>query len=230
MVWKSCEILKEGVNFIVTTLSLIKETLNKYNEASFYCTSSFQTQSVPLLHIIGEHFPDITILFIDTGYLFPETYQFKDELQAKFNLNVKTLTSELSYSMQKVTEYSFLFSHDPDRCCHINKVLPLESFLKPGDVWVSGIRKDQSKIRAQKSFFENDKKGFMRFHPMLNWTSKDVHQYIREHNLPKHPLEAQGYHSVGCVPCTSKPNLYDLRSGRWEGMNKTECGLHWPKE
>ena len=218
------------MNILDSTLSLIEEALDKHTNASFYCTSSFQTQSVPLLHIIGEHFPDITILFIDTGYLFPETYQFKDDLQARFNLNVKTLSSELSYSMQKVTEYSFLFSHAPDRCCHVNKVFPLESFLNPRDVWISGIRKDQSKLRAQKSIFEKDKKGFIRFHPMLNWTSKDVYQYIREHNLSKHPLEARGYHSVGCVPCTSKPDLYDIRSGRWEGLNKTECGIHWSKE
>lgn len=191
-----------------------------------YATSSFQTQSVPLLHMISRHFPKIPILFIDTGYLFAETYAFKNEMEERFELNVVTLRSEKSYTHQMSQNGLFMYAQDTNYCCFMNKVEPIDAHLNPGDVWISGVRRDQTGFRKKMKVVEKDEKGIIKLHPMLEWNSKDVYDYIRKYKLPKHPLEKEGYKSIGCVPCTHKQTLSDARDGRWVGSAKTECGLH----
>lgn len=187
-------------------------------------TSSFQTQSVPLLHLVSLHFPDTEVLFIDTGFLFAETYRFKDQLQKLMGFKLKELRSSKGYLEQLSRDGLFLYAHDTDKCCRINKVDPLNDYLKSSDFWISGVRKDQTANRAAMAPVEMDKRGITRIHPMLDWTSRDIYNYINENNLPKHPLDLAGYESIGCVPCTHA--CADERSGRWEGSRKTECGLH----
>lgn len=210
------------------TIELIQKNVQKWKteERKLYCTSSFQTQSVPLLHIIANHFPFIKIIFIDTGYLFPETYSFKNEIAKAFHLECITLKSKIPYIHQMESEGVFMYSKNPDKCCEINKVNPIKEFLRKGDIWISGIRRDQTGNRKSKEVVEIQENGVVKFHPMLDWNSRDIYNYIKTKNLPKHPLEMEGYISIGCIPCTHKWTGEDERGGRWKGANKVECGLH----
>jgi phosphoadenosine phosphosulfate reductase len=221
--------LKEITNHSLSLLKSYVESFKKEGKA-IYATSSFQTQSVPLLHLLGTNFSDIQILFIDTGFLFPETYEYKDLLVKKLNLKVKTIKTSISKHQQIDTDTGFFqYSLNPDRCCEINKVEPLERFLSTDDVWISGVRRDQSSIRKELKTIELNHKGVLKFHPMLEWNSKNIYDYIKAYNLPKHPLEQSGYVSIGCVPCTHKWSSNGQRGGRWLGSKKIECGLHLKK-
>ena len=213
------------------TVELLTSKLGifKAERRRIFATSSFQTQSVPLLHIIGKFFADIEILLLDTGFLFPETYIFKDELAKLFGLKIITLQSSttLLQQLDKSREL-FQYSLDPDYCCHLNKVKPLKDFLRPGDVWISGVRRDQTSLRNKMDVVEYDD-GVIKFHPILDWTRKDTHYYIEDNSLPRHPLEQEGYVSIGCMPCTYKWSGGEERGGRWAGRKKMECGLHTKK-
>jgi len=211
-----------------TTISTISEALELLpnKESKTFATSSFQTQSIPLLHIISKYFPQIPIIFIDTGFLFPETYDFALHVKKQFNLDIIRLESKWHYKNQLVDDGRFLFSIDQDKCCKINKTDPVNDFLNKGDVWINGIRKDQTTVRAEKVSFEKLSTGVLKVHPMLEWKNKDVYNYINSYDLPKHPIEQSGYLSIGCTPCTKKWITGDIRSGRWAGGGKIECGLH----
>ena len=190
-----------------------------------WLTSSFQTQSLPLLHMLSQMAPEVPVILIDTGFLFPETYSFARQLAGEWGLDLVQIRSQRTYHDQRTPSGHFLFTEDIDRCCQVNKVEPVQRLIQPGDVWISGVRRDQSTIRAAKQRIETDARGVIRYHPMLNWTGRDVYRYINSYKLPKHPLESQGFVSIGCVPCTRKWADPD-RGGRWEGSSKTECGLH----
>lgn len=213
---------------VKTSLSFLGEKLELYENQGrrILMTSSFQTQSVPLLHLISRHFPGVEVLFIDTGFLFAETYAFRNQLERQMGLNVKVLESERTYAAQKDSRGLFLYASDTDKCCRINKVIPLNNYLKPGDVWISGVRRDQTPWRSEMESEETDSRGITRLHPMLDWTARDIYRYINHFGLPKHPLENKGFDSIGCVPCTHPCDLEGDRGGRWLGSNKTECGLH----
>lgn len=201
--------------------------LYKHQQKRIFATSSFQTQSVPLLHIISRIDNSIPIYFINTGYLFPETILYKDELIERLSLNVIDLKPQVPKILQRDAKGNLLFTSDPDYCCYLNKIQPLDAVLAEYDVWINGVRADQSKVRAE--LYEEDfaPHNVIRFHPMLDWTKPMVYQYIREYNLPHHPLDEKGYVSIGCEPCTAKISLEDdERAGRWKGMKKNECGLN----
>ncbi|MBD0404591.1 phosphoadenylyl-sulfate reductase [Flammeovirga sp. EKP202] len=196
-----------------------------------FASSSFQPQSVVLLDIISRVDKNIPVYFLDTNYHFPETIEFRDQLAKKLGLNIIDLKSKIPVEKQVDENGEPLHVHHHDRCCHINKVEPLEDILKENDVWINGIRKGQSAVRAQMQKEEQAKHGVTKYHPILDWDSKMVFQYINERKLPLHSLIAKGYFSVGCLPCTAKadptkPLWSDDRSGRWAGKTKTECGLH----
>ncbi len=124
-------------------------------------------------------------------------------------------------------EGRFYFTSDPDHCCYLNKIQPLEPILMTHDVWINGIRADQSAQRKAMHEEEPASHDTVRYHPMLNWDARMIHAYVREYDLPPHPLEADGYLSIGCEPCTSRfLGEGNERNARWFGMNKTECGLH----
>lgn len=191
------------------------------------CSSSFQTQSVPLLHIIAQVCPDMPVLFIDTGFHFPETLTFRDTLQAQFGLNIQILRPTVTQSELLQQYGEALYRRDPDLCCYINKVQPLDWALKRMRAWISGVRRDQTQTREALPVLERQPNGLLRIHPLLNWTKADVKAYREAHALPRHPLEALGYTSIGCAPCT-RPVFSgeDDRAGRWAGSDKKECGLH----
>lgn len=210
------------------TLTIVENYIQQeITEGNKCCaSSSFQTQSVPLLHLLSLHFSQVEILFLDTGYIFPETWNFKHRLQIELGLNVRELRSLSSYAQQIGPDGLPLYSTDTDQCCYINKVLPLRQYLNPGDMWISGIRADQTHHRAGLPIAEVDEHGVHKLHPMLHWTQSDIEQYITSHQLPRHPLTDQGYESIGCIPCTHRQTGSDARQARWEGSQKTECGLH----
>ena len=189
-------------------------------------TSSFQTQSVPLLHLIANHVPDLEILFLDTGFHFPETLEFRDQLIEELGLNVRSLEPRLGHDGFR-EKHGQLHQRDPNLCCYLNKVEPLEDAMEEYDAWVSGIRRDQTDNRAGTPVLQREDDSTVKVCPMVEWTSRDVWNFIDEHELPTHPLLEEGYLSIGCAPCTQKPGQGDgEREGRWAGQEKTECGLH----
>jgi phosphoadenosine phosphosulfate reductase len=169
----------------------------------------------------------IPVYFINTGYHFPETVAFKDQIADSFGLNIKEVMATVPRNMQKDASGNFLFTSNPDYCCHINKVEPMEPVLSQYDVWINGVRADQSDTRKNFNIEEKTPFGGIRFHPMLDWNMRMIYAYIKEHQLPRHPLEQHGYYSIGCEPCTRKMDAdMEQRQSRWYGMKKTECGLN----
>ena len=206
----------------------IKEQIELYKSEGkkLFATSSFQTHSIPLLHIISQVDKSIPIYFNNTGFHFPETIYFKDQIAELLGLTILEIKSIIPKSEQLNSNGNLHYTSDPDYCCYLNKVQPLEPVLMQHDVWINGVRADQSATRKVMKVEQNAPFDTIRFHPMLDWNNKMIYQYISEHKLPSHPLESQGYLSVGCAPCTRKFNFEEERDGRWFGMNKTECGLH----
>lgn len=191
-------------------------------------TSSFQTQSLPLLHLLTCTRATIPVIFIDTGYHFPETLAFRDQVVEQLGLQLMECRPPVPKSEQRDCQGHLLFLSNPEQCCYLNKVMPLHSLLRGYDVWISGVRADQSDARRNLQRQQPGVHGVLRHHPLLDWSAKDIYDYRRAHRLPEHPLEARGISSVGCLPCTAPP-LTEVsvdRSGRWLGQAKTECGLH----
>jgi phosphoadenosine phosphosulfate reductase len=209
-------------------LNEISEQLSIFKEQGrrLFATSSFQTNSVVLLHVLHRFAPDVPIYMLNTGFLFPETLQFQRRLREDWGLNVHSLRSQTPRIQQRSQDGRFLFASDPDTCCHINKVVPLEPVIAANDVWINGVRGAQSATRKSMKKLQPTKR-ILRYHPLLEWDSQMVYDYIQAHDLPTHPLEEAGYVSIGCRPCTRKwIDTLDGRGGRWAGLNKTECGLH----
>ncbi len=210
------------------TLREIHLQLRHYHDAGkkIFVTSSFQTHSIPLLHILSQSGVPVDVLFINTGFHFPETLAFRDEVVELLKLKLINVRPLLSKAEQKNSEGQFYFVSDPDYCCYLNKTQAMEPWLMRYDVWVNGVRADQSDVRRNMKVEEKAPFGTLRFHPLLDWSVRDVYRYKREHKLPGHPLDRQGYLSIGCAPCTRRMDPDDVRSGRWYGLKKTECGLH----
>ncbi|MDX1407558.1 MAG: phosphoadenylyl-sulfate reductase [Saprospiraceae bacterium] len=207
----------------------IHQQLHAYQSAGkrVFVSSSFQTHSIPLLHVIATYDAGIPVYFLETGFHFPETLRFRDEIAERLNLNLVNVESPVPKIAQRDARGHFLYTSDPDRCCYLNKVLPLEPVLQAHDVWISGVRRDQTKFRRDLREEEPGAFDTIRYHPILDWTSKMIWAYRQEHDLPEHPLEAQGYLTIGCVPCTRKfTDAPGDREARWAGMTKEECGIH----
>ena len=209
-------------------ISDIESKILSYKSANkkIFVTSSFQTHSIPLLHILSKIDAEIDVLFINTGFHFPETLLFRDKLTREFNLNLIDVHSLVPKNLQRDKNGQFYFATDPDYCCYLNKTQAIEPYLMQYDIWVNGIRSDQNSNRKSMEIEQKAPFGTLRFHPLLDWNSKMIYDYRKKYNLPEHPLDSQGYLSIGCEPCTRKVVLENDRGGRWFGMKKTECGLH----
>jgi phosphoadenosine phosphosulfate reductase len=197
-------------------------------------SSSFGEQAAVLLHMATRLKPDIRIIFVDTGYLFPETYAFMEALRHRFNLNVWTFRTR----NDPIVWLSVNGEPDPrqrnniDACCAANKNEPFNRAfqqLRPR-AWLRGTRRDQSETRKDFAFIHWAKRyDCYAISPLLNWTQRDVHAYMKQHDLPYHPLVEKGYPSIGCNPLSCTMNVLpgeDPRSGRWAGKQKTECGIN----
>ena len=210
-------------------VSEIRSKIIGYKERGLklFTTSSFQTHSMVLLHILSNIDKSIPVYFIHTGYHFPETLAYRDIITKRFELNLINVFSTTSKINQRDVNQRLLYASDPDLCCHLNKVAPLEPILAAHDIWINGVRADQGAVRKSFEIEQKAKFGTIRFHPMLNWNGKMIYDYIRENNIPKHPLEEKGYFSIGCEPCTRKVEVEEGgRGGRWFGLKKSECGLN----
>lgn len=191
-------------------------------------SSSFQTQSVPLLHIVSRVAPEVPVIFLDTGYHFPETISFRDRLVEEWGLNLEVMTAQISRDTFIQRYGDDLYSRDPDLCCYINKVEPMERATEGLDAWISGIRRDQTDNRSDIQILE-ETDDLVRVHPLASWTASDVGRYRERYDLPEHPLRSEGYESIGCAPCTRPAGERDsggARSGRWGDSERQECGLH----
>jgi phosphoadenosine phosphosulfate reductase len=189
--------------------------------------SSFGADSAVLLHLAAGIATDAPVLFVDSGKLFDETLAYRDRLVAEFGLrDVRTVGAEPAVLARRdpTGERHLL---DPDGCCELRKVQPLEAALAGFDVWITGRRRHQAATRAGMERLERDAAGRRKLNPLADWSPADVAHYRRRHHLPAHPLESRGYKSIGCAPCTTavRPDE-DPRAGRWRHLPKTECGLH----
>jgi len=183
-------------------------------------TSSFGTTSVVLLHIVSRIRPDCPIYFINTGYHFDETLAYKKRLGRLRGLDIIDVHPDSA--KHSMTQKKQLWSQDPDKCCNINKVEPLEDVKSKYNVWMSGLIGFQNRHRSDLEIVDEEE-DIIKFHPLIDWNTSLVEEYIESHSLPEHPLKEQGYHSVGCTHCT----VSGLgRNGRWADESKTECGLH----
>ena len=194
--------------------------------------SSFGAESAVLLHLVASIDPATPVLFLETGKHFPETLAYRDLLVERLGLtNLINLTPDPALLAAR-DESGLRWSYDPDGCCEIRKVLPLAAALTDYDATLTGRKAFQSSTRANLPRFEidiSDAFGRLKINPLIDWSAEDLAAYIAEHDLPPHPLVAEGYPSIGCSPCTHKvaPGE-DPRSGRWKGWDKTECGIHSP--
>lgn len=190
-------------------------------------SSSFQTHSVPMLHIVNQFQPEMRIFFLETGYHFWDTLMFREELEQLWGLNIVDLRRGDSWNTFLRQFGQDLPETNPTLCCYIRKVQPMQIATVGLDAWITGIRRDQTEQRSSAKILEYKGDGLLRIAPLLNWTRGDIEEYSQQFHLPKHPLPVDQYPSVGCKPCTRAvmPGE-DNRAGRWAGKGKTECGLH----
>jgi phosphoadenosine phosphosulfate reductase len=189
---------------------------------------SLGADDMALVDMLSKVAPHTRIFYLDTGVLFKETYELRDQVIARYGITPIQLLPSLTLDEQAAAHGPNLWERDPDLCCNIRKVQPLSRFLSGLQAWITGIRRDQTPARANSGIVELDKKfQLVKINPLATWTEKRVWDYIRANNVPYNPLHEQGYPSIGCIPCTSqvKPGE-DSRSGRWRGFKKDECGLH----
>jgi phosphoadenosine phosphosulfate reductase len=190
-------------------------------------TCSWQRQSSVLVHMVSELGLDVPVVELDTELFFKETYDTRDRLVERYGLRLER-PEVISVAEQAVREGHNLWERDPDRCCHIRKVEPLERALEPYKAWITGIRREQALTRANAQKVEwSERYGVWKIQPLVDWDSKRVQAYIVVNEIPYNPLHDAGYPSIGCIPCT-RPVLEgeDERAGRWQGADKIECGIH----
>ena len=188
--------------------------------------SSFGAESAVLLDIAAKVKPDIPVLFLDTGMLFGQTLDFRQQLAARLGLtNVRDLRPAYQ-DLATEDPQAKLWQTSTDACCHIRKVLPLDRAIGEFDAWITGRKRFHGGDRLNLPVVEVAE-GQVKFNPLANWAKADLDAYAAEHDLPAHPLVAQGFPSIGCWPCTQPAEAgEDARAGRWKGMDKTECGIH----
>ena len=193
-------------------------------------TSSFQAECVVLVHMLKDQRPDIPVLFLETGYHFPETLAYRDQMTRDWKLNLVNLEAKQSVKDQEAL-FGILNQTEPSKCCGLRKVEPLFAGLANYDTWFTALRREQSPTRANLQEVEPFKlragKTLEKVSPLAAWTNKDVWQYLSRYEIPALSLYDQGYTSIGCQPCTVLPfDPANPRSGRWQGKQKLECGIH----
>ncbi|HMF77819.1 MAG TPA: phosphoadenylyl-sulfate reductase [Bryobacteraceae bacterium] len=208
-----------------------RETIEKAlkGQTSICLTCSFQAEDMVALHLLRERLPDVPVLFLETGYHFKEVYEYRDEMTARYGLNLVNVMPERTVAEQE-SQFGILYQLKPDQCCKLRKVGPLFAALEDYQVWFTGLRRVQSPTRANLQpidvFPLPSGKQLAKISPLADWTDKDVWSFAREQGIPLLPLYDAGYTSIGCEPCTALPEVgASARSGRWAGR-KLECGIH----
>jgi phosphoadenosine phosphosulfate reductase len=200
------------------------------SEASTVClTCSFQAEDMIVLDLLRKRLPQVPVLFLETGYHFSETYQFRDRMTAEWGLNLVNALPKKTVQQQE-SELGILYREDPAKCCQLRKVEPLMASLEPFEIWFTGLRREQSPTRKNLKKIEQHRlpsgKILLKVSPLADWTWAQVWEYTGKHKLSYLPQYDQGYASIGCEPCTAIPDdPANPRSGRWSGK-KLECGIH----
>ena len=208
--------------------SVLEHALKDRDLGQVALVSSFGAESVVLLHLVSVIAPETPVLFIDTRMLFQETLDYQRELAERLHLcdvrTIRAVQPKIAFEDPDNTLHQF----NTNACCALRKVEPLERALAPFDGWITGRKRFQAATRQTVDFFEAEADTRIKVNPLAHWGPEDLNDYIVNNRLPRHPLVAQGYPSIGCAPCTSKvaPGE-DPRSGRWRGQQKTECGIHF---
>jgi phosphoadenosine phosphosulfate reductase len=206
---------------------VIMSSLEGDTAACFTC--SFQAEDMVVLELLRERRPGIPVLFLETGYHFEEVYQYRDQMTARYNLNLLNVLPVQTVTQQE-SQFGILYQSQPDRCCKLRKVEPLFAALEGYDVWFTGLRRVQSPTRANLQLKDRfplpSGKQLRKISPLADWSDEDVWTFAREYKIPLLPLYDAGYTSIGCQPCTALPaDPVNARSGRWAGR-KLECGIH----
>jgi phosphoadenosine phosphosulfate reductase len=195
---------------------IVRWAVNTFGDGVVLATS--MTDAV-LIDVATRISPGIEVVFVDTGYHFPETLTTLDEVRRRYDLNLNVVTAGLAPDGR--------WRPDPDGCCAVRKVAPLDDLLVERQAWLTGLRRSESNSRRATRVVELDPRGLVKVNPLADWTDADVAAYIAANDVPVNPLVAAGYPSIGCWPCTRPvPADTDARAGRWVGSDKTECGLH----
>lgn len=207
--------------------AVLERALHDPDVGQLALVSSFGAESVVLLHLVSVIAPGTPVLFIDTQMLFPETLEYQRELADKLNLTDIRLIRADRRDTNLEDPDGTLHQFNSDACCNLRKTVPLERALKGFDGWITGRKRFQATTRAALEFFENEDDKRLKVNPLAHWGREDLEDYIVNNRLPRHPLVAKGYPSIGCAPCTSPvADGEDPRSGRWRGQAKVECGIH----
>jgi phosphoadenosine phosphosulfate reductase len=202
-------------------IEVLRWAVDRFNPR-FAVTASMQ--DTVLLHMISQVDRTVPVVFLDTGYHFPETIGTADASEMVYGLNLLRVRPKLTVEQQDQAFGKDLFARDPDACCRMRKVRPLEDAMRGYDAWASGVRRDETSNRADARLVEwDDRKGKVKINPLAAWTQDQIDDYIAVNGVLVNPLLSEGYGSVGCAPCTLRG---EGRSGRWAGQNKVECGLH----
>jgi phosphoadenosine phosphosulfate reductase len=185
-------------------------------------------QDAVLVDLAAKARPGVDVLFLDTGYHFAETIGTRDAVEAVYDVTIVNATPEHSVEEQDSLLGKDLFARDPNQCCALRKVAPLQNTLARYDAWVTGVRRVEAPTRAGTPLVSYDEKfGLVKVNPIAAWSDDEMDAYIAEHGILVNPLVSEGYPSIGCAPCTARPAPgADKRSGRWAGTGKIECGLH----
>ena len=208
--------------------AVLEHALTDSDVGNIAMVSSFGAESVVLLHMLSVIDRNIPVLFIDTQMLFEETLAYQTEVSQKLGLTDVRVIRAAPAAVAAHDPDGLLHKSDTDACCNIRKVVPLENALSNFDAWITGRKRFRGSTRATLDFFENEEDRRIKINPLAHWTPRDVQDYIINNRLPRHPLVAQGYPSIGCAPCTSRvaPGE-DPRAGRWRDQDKEECGIHF---
>jgi phosphoadenosine phosphosulfate reductase len=208
-----------------TAQELLEWTARTF-EDTFIVASNMQ--DAVLVELAANARPGVDVLFLETGYHFPETIGTRDAVETVYDVRIVNAQAQASVAEQDAAEGKDLFARAPDRCCFLRKVVPLQQTLAGYHAWVTGVRRVEAPTRANTPLITYDEKfGLVKINPLAAWSDEDMDSYIAEHNILVNPLVDAGYPSIGCAPCTRKPLPgEDKRSGRWAGNTKTECGLH----
>lgn len=190
--------------------------------------TAFGPEGNCIIHMLAQIEPRVRIFNLETGYQFAETLELRERIRERYGIAVEFMRAEMTVPEYEEEHGGPLYVIRPDQCCHDRKMIPLRKAVVGYDAWISAIRKDQTADRGQASIVQWDAKfELVKINPLLNWTKKDVWNFITKHDVPYNPLHDKGYPSIGCWPCTAPVNAgEDERAGRWRGTGKKECGLH----
>ncbi len=213
----------------LTPEQALESVLNANQSAHFCLTSSFQAEDMVVTHLLTNRIPDLPVLFLDTGYHFQQTYEYRDQMTRRWSLNLVNVLPTQTVVEQE-SAFGILYRSDPTQCCQLRKVEPLMRALEPFDVWFTGLRREQSPTRKNLKKVELHRlptgKSLSKVSLLADWNWEQVWRYVNTNGIPYLPQYDEGYLSIGCQPCTALPSdPNNPRSGRWGGT-KLECGIH----